>query len=74
MEDQGSLTVYRGYSLFTSYQKGIHLGGNLISQKLFKFQNIPYMDQSKAEKRGLGYVPDEEEADQAVKVVVPLAK
>ena len=74
VEDQGSLTVYRGYSLFTSYQKGIHLGGNLISQKLFKFQNIPYMDQSKAEKRGLGYVPDEEEADQAVKVVVPLAK
>lgn len=74
VEDQGFLATYRGYSLFTSYQKGIHLGGNLTSQRVFKFQNIAYMDQSKAEKRGLGYVPDEEEADQAVKVVVPLAK
>lgn len=74
VEEQGLLMTYRGYSLFTSYRRGIHLGGNLISQKLFKFQNIPYMNQSKAEKRGLGYVPDEEEENQAVKVIVPLAK
>lgn len=74
VEDQGVLTSYRGYSLFASYQKGIHLGGNLAFQKVFKFQNIPYMDQTKGAKHGLGYVPDEEEPDQAVKIVVPIAK
>ncbi len=74
VEDQGLLGTYRGYSLFTSYRKGIHLGGNLAGQRVFKFQNISYMDQAKAEKRGLGYVPDEEEEDRAVKVIVPLAK
>ena len=74
VEDQSILTAYRAYSLFTSYKKGIHLGGNLAAQKLFQFQNIPFAKQTKVMKRGLGYVPDEEEESLGLEVVVPLAK
>lgn len=73
-EDQSSLSAYRAYSLFVSYKTGIHLGGNLSAQKLFSFQNIPFAQQSKAMKKGRGYVPDEEEETIGREVVIPLAK
>ena len=73
-EDQNTLSVYKGYQLFTGYKKGIHLGGNLASQKNFQFQNISFAQQSKAVKKGLGYVPDEEEESCGIEVVIPLAK
>lgn len=73
-EDQGMLSAYRAYGLFVSYKKGIHLGGNLTSQKLFSFQNISFAQQSKGMKKGRGYVPDDEEESIGREVVIPLAK
>lgn len=74
LEDQSFLGAYRAYSLFVSYKKGIHLGGNLVSQQIFSFQNIPYAEQAKSQKRGLGYVPDDEEENNGIQVVIPLVK
>ncbi len=73
-EDQSLLTAYRAYSLYVSYKKGIHLGGNLSQQKLFNFQNVSFTQQTKGMKKGMGYVPDDEEESIGVEVVIPLAK
>ncbi len=73
-EDESTLPSYRAYVSFASYKKGIHLGGNLAGQKLFDFQNVPYAQQTKTMKRGIGYVPDEEEENIGIEVVVPLMK
>ena len=73
-EDESTLSAYRAYRLFTGYKTGLHLGGNLTEQKLFQFQNISYGQQSKAMKKGEGYVPDAEEESCGVEVVIPLAK
>lgn len=74
VEDQITLSAYRAYNSYVSYKKGIHLGGNLNQQKIFNFQNIPYASLGKPMKKGMGYVPDEEEETMGLQVVIPLAK
>lgn len=73
-EDQSTLSAYKAYQLFTGYKKGIHLGGNLAAQRILNFQNIPFAQQSKMMKKGIGYVPDNEEESNGIEVVIPLAK
>lgn len=73
-EDENLLPTYRAYTLYVSYKKGVHLGGNLAAQKLFNFQNISFAQQAKVTKKGLGYVPDDEEESTGVEIVIPLAK
>lgn len=73
-EDHSALTAYKGYNLFVSYKKGIHLGGNVNQQRIFDFQNISFAQQSRSMKKGRGYVPDEEEESLGREVVIPLAK
>ena len=72
-EECTSLAGYRAYTLFTGYKKGVHLGGNLSAQRNFSFQNIPYGELGKVLKKGIGYVPDEEDNTLAKKIVIPLA-
>lgn len=74
VEDESTLSACRGYRLFTSYKTGLHLGGHLVEQKLFHFQNIPYGQQAKTMKKGEGYVPDAEEESRGIEVVIPMAK
>lgn len=73
-EDHAVLSAYKAYQYYISYKKGIHLGGSLNDQKIFSFQNLSFAQQSKSRKRGLGYVPDEEEESVGIEVVIPLAK
>lgn len=73
-EDESILTAYKAYHFFTGYKKGVHLGGSLVTQKIFNFQNIAFAQQSKVMKKGMGYVPDDEEESSGVEVVIPLAK
>lgn len=73
-EDESMLAAYKAYLLFTGYKKGIHLGGNLAAQKIFHFQNIAFAQQSKATKKGYGYIPDAEEESNGIEVVIPFAK
>lgn len=72
-EECTGLAGYRAYTLFTGYKKGVHLGGNLSAQRNFSFQNIPYGELGKVLKKGIGYVPDEEDNTLAKKIVIPLA-
>lgn len=45
------------YEEFVKDRNGIHLGGNISSQSLFEFSGIPFSEQSKQEKPGVGLVP-----------------
>ena len=74
VEDDMALRGYRAYNHFSSYKKGIHLGGNLQGQKIFSFQNVPYNQQSRAQKKGFGYMASDEEEGVGIDVVIPLAK
>lgn len=62
------------YEDFVSYKMGVHLGGNLDSQRIFSFGNIPYMEQTKSMKIGTGIVPSYENMLVGQTIVLPLAK
>lgn len=65
-------STYKAYKNFVSYKTGIHLGGNVSTQKIFAFRNIPYSEQSKAMKKGVGLVPSKDDDTMADRVIVPL--
>lgn len=63
----------RVYDLFIKDRKGIHFGGNVSSQRIFNFDYLPFMEQGKTLKAGIGLLPGNEE-DSVHKIVVPLVK
>lgn len=62
------------YANMTSYKTGVHFGGFINSQRLFDFRNIPFVEQSKPMKAGLGLVPSPEDSSEARQVVIPQVK
>lgn len=73
-DDTTELLSYQAYQFYISYKKGIHLGGNLNTQKIFQFQNIPYAELGKPMKKGIAYAADEEDEAAGIRIVVPLAR
>ena len=71
-DDAALMTGHKAYHLFISYKTGVHLGGNLSSQRLFNFQNIHYSQMSKAAKKGEGFTPSAEDESVAEKIILPL--
>lgn len=63
----------RAYDLFVKYRQGIHFGGRVLEQRLLDFDHVPYMEQARAEKPGIGMLPYSEE-ETVRKVAVPLYK
>lgn len=45
------------YEEFVKDKNGIHLGGNVSAQSLFEFSDLPFSEQSKPEKPGVGLTP-----------------
>ena len=72
-DDVNRLGGTRMYDLFIRYKTGMHFGGNVSAQRIFNFDYIPYNEQSKALKTGIGLVPSQEE-ETVHKVVIPLVK
>lgn len=68
------ISGYRVYQNMISYKTGIHLGGNISAQRLFQFSNIPFQEQTKTTKPGVGLVPNTDDNGMAQKVVLPLVK
>lgn len=62
------------YRNMVSYRTGIHLGGNVTAQRVFQFQNIPFQEQSKTSKPGIGLVSGSEDLSAAEEVIIPLVK
>lgn len=73
--NQDSIAEVSGYRLFDNFTKwktGIHLGGNVASQRLLDFEYIPFMEQSKVQKPGTGMLPAVEGEVGVRTVVIPL--
>lgn len=68
------LLSYRAYKNMVSYGTGVHLGGNVAAQKVFSFGGIPYQEQNRVYRPGIGLVPSEDDAESTKKIVLPLAK
>ena len=62
------------YENLVRNKKGIHLGGNVSSQRLFEFSYLPYMQQGKLQKVGIAMLPSVGEEDITQKVIVPIVK
>lgn len=74
VDDAVSVATRKMFLNMKSYKNGMHFGGNLSGQRVFKFSNISYKEEGKSQKPGIGYMPSHEDEEMAVKVVVPLAK
>ena len=61
------------YDIFTSYKKGIHFGGDMEKNTVLDFNYISYMERSKKEKPGIGWMPKADDED-TTKIVVPMAR
>lgn len=73
-ENAASMYGKKIYSNMVGYRTGVHLGGNTAQQKVFSFSNIPYAEQNKAMRPGIGLYPSYEDSGTAKKLVIPLAK
>lgn len=72
-EDVSKVAGTKIYDYFLKYKTGIHFGGNVAAQRIMNFDYVPYKEQSKAQKPGIGMLPLNEEEDVHT-VVVPLLK
>lgn len=59
------------YHSFTHDHQGILLAGELSSQTVFSYQNVPYAEQTKRLKIGYGYATNQEDEQRVDLVVVP---
>lgn len=68
------LSGYRMWQNMVSGCGGIHLGGNTGRQQLFRFENIPFQEQGKMTKPGIGLMVFPEEPGLAQEVILPFVK
>jgi S-DNA-T family DNA segregation ATPase FtsK/SpoIIIE len=71
--DLSKVAGTRIYENFVKYKTGIHFGGDVAGQRIMNFDYVPYNEQSKTQKPGVGMIPDNE-FDDVRKVMVPLMK
>jgi S-DNA-T family DNA segregation ATPase FtsK/SpoIIIE len=72
--DMPSLLGRRVYDRMAAYRRGIFLGGNVAAQRLFDFSAMPYLEQSRSMKTGLGLLPPSEDEQEIRRVVIPYAR
>lgn len=72
-EDVAKVAGTKIYDHFLRYKTGIHFGGNVAGQRIMNFDYVPYAEQTKALKPGIGMLPANEDED-VKKVIIPLVK
>lgn len=73
-DSYGEVVGKKIYDNMIRMKRGIHLGGNVSAQRIFEFSYIPYMQQSKSQKAGIGLLPSTDEEERTQKVVIPMVK
>ena len=73
-QNLAAVSLQKIYRSFTKSKQGVHLGGELNSQKLLSYRNVPFAEQTRSLKPGIGYVPDAEEASNVDQIVIPMNK
>ena len=61
------------YEEFVKDKNGIHLGGSVSSQGLFEFTGMPFSEQGKPEKPGVGLAPPRD-GETYRRVILPQVK
>ncbi len=73
-QDLAAASLQQLYRNFTKSRRGVHLGGELNTQKLLSYRNVPFSEQTRVLKPGIGYVVSEEDSMNADQIVVPMNK
>lgn len=74
LEDRTDITGYQVYEHFVSYKSGIHFGGKTGNNPILDFEYLSYVDREKAEKPGIGCLPNITMEGETDKVVIPMAR
>ena len=69
-----ALAGRRVYERMMSYKTGVHLGGAAMGQKTFDFSSMPFQEQNKRLKLGIGLLPPDLENGVVRKIVIPQFK
>lgn len=73
LKKRAMITGYEIYESFAGYKTGIHFGGKVSENPVLSFDYLPFAQQTKAEKVGVGILPAVTDEQQASHIVVPLA-
>ena len=73
VEQCGEIDYFDAVKLFVKEKTGIHFGGNVGSTRVFNFECVPYKEQSKVHKAGIGMTANAM-GDHSDTIVVPLAR
>lgn len=71
-DDYSLASGYKVFANMTDNAHGAHLGGNLVSQKLFDFTGVSFAEQNRSLKPGIAYLPASDSDNTVKRVVVPL--
>ena len=74
LEKRSEISGYQIYETFISYKTGIHFGGRTGDNPILNFDYLSYMEREKAEKPGIGCLPDVAMEGETDRVVVPMAR
>jgi S-DNA-T family DNA segregation ATPase FtsK/SpoIIIE len=74
ISQMSELSGYKIYELFKSYGKGIHFGGKIGDNRIFDYSYLPYRLQDRAEKPGIGLIPNLIDDKDTYKIVIPIAR
>ena len=74
LKNRSDLLGYQIYESFVSYRTGIHFGGKAVENTVLSFDHMSYAEQNKAEKVGVGLLPNVMDTGSTKKVVVPRAR
>lgn len=73
IKDVSEIRYQTAASIFINYKTGVHFGGDVSSNDIFNFDSIPYKEQTKLYKPGIGFVSYM--MDNTVEqIIVPLAR
>ena len=74
LKNKANAGGYPAFDSFIGYRKGIHLGGKTANNTILNFDYIPYSEQNRSEKAGIGTLPDVRDEKDTEKVVIPLVR
>lgn len=73
-QELAAVSLQQIYRSFSKGKQAAHLGGELNTQKLLSYRNVPFAEQTRGLKPGIGYVPAAEDAMSVDQIVIPMNK
>lgn len=74
LKNKSNAGGYPAFESFIGYRKGIQLGGKTAMNTILNFEYIPYSEQSRADKAGIGTLPEAYGEKDTSRVVIPLVR